>query len=41
MFLKSCFSYQGFAVGNGITNFTTNSDSLVYFAYYHGLIGLK
>ncbi|XP_041454871.1 lysosomal protective protein-like [Lytechinus variegatus] len=37
---NATINMKGFAVGNGITNFTTNSDSLVYFAYYHGLIGL-
>ncbi|XP_798670.2 lysosomal protective protein [Strongylocentrotus purpuratus] len=38
---NATINMKGFAVGNGITNFTTNSDSLVYFAYYHGLIGLN
>ena len=26
-------------IGNGISNFDTNDDSLLYFGYYHGLIG--
>ncbi|XP_072169182.1 lysosomal protective protein-like [Diadema setosum] len=37
---NATINMKGFAVGNGITNFDTNTDSLVYFAYYHGLLGL-
>lgn len=31
--------FQGFAVGNGITSFALNDQSLIYFGYYHGLFG--
>jgi len=31
-------NFKGFAVGNGITDFTWNDNSLLYFGYYHGLI---
>ncbi|KAL4235056.1 hypothetical protein ACF0H5_006694 [Mactra antiquata] len=33
------FNFQGMAIGNGISNFDTNDNSLLYFGYYHGLIG--
>ncbi|KAH3774566.1 hypothetical protein DPMN_175948 [Dreissena polymorpha] len=32
-------NFKGMAIGNGISNFTTNDNSLLYFGYYHGLIG--
>lgn len=32
---------KGFAVGNGVTSFQYLRQSLVYFAYYHGLFGDK
>ncbi|MBN3317875.1 PPGB protein, partial [Atractosteus spatula] len=32
---------KGFAVGNGISSFDLNHQSLIYFAYYHGLFGEK
>ncbi|XP_035483284.1 cathepsin A-like [Scophthalmus maximus] len=32
-------NFKGFAVGNGITNFDLNDQSLIYFGYYHGLFG--
>lgn len=32
-------NFQGFAVGNGLSNGELNDDSLMYFVYYHGLIG--
>lgn len=32
-------NFQGFAVGNGLSSDELNDDSLVYFAYFHGLIG--
>jgi cathepsin A (carboxypeptidase C) len=35
------FNFKGFAVGNGLSDSRMNDDSLVYFAYYHGLIGDK
>ena len=31
--------HQGFAVGNGLSSYDLNDDSLIYFAYFHGLIG--
>lgn len=31
---------QGFAVGNAITDFTLNSNSLIFFGHYHGLYGV-
>lgn len=33
------FNFQGFAVGNGLSDVALNDNSLVYFVYYHGLIG--
>ncbi|XP_062242317.1 cathepsin A-like [Platichthys flesus] len=30
---------KGFAVGNGISSFALNDQSLIYFGYYHGLFG--
>lgn len=30
---------QGMAVGNGMSSYELNDNSLVYFAYYHGLLG--
>ena len=33
------FCFQGFAVGNGLSSYELNDDSLIYFAYFHGLIG--
>ncbi|XP_051560097.1 lysosomal protective protein-like isoform X2 [Myxocyprinus asiaticus] len=30
---------EGFAVGNGISSFALNDQSLIYFGYYHGLFG--
>lgn len=35
------FNFKGFAVGNGIGDWSLNDDSLVYFAYYHGLLSEK
>uniref|UniRef100_A0AAY4DZF7 Carboxypeptidase n=1 Tax=Denticeps clupeoides TaxID=299321 RepID=A0AAY4DZF7_9TELE len=32
-------NFQGFAVGNGLSSFALNDQSLVYFGYYHGLFG--
>lgn len=32
-------NFKGFAVGNGITSFALNDQSLIYFGYYHGLFG--
>ncbi|XP_058485522.1 cathepsin A-like [Solea solea] len=31
--------FKGFAVGNGISSFRLNDQSLIYFGYYHGLFG--
>uniref|UniRef100_A0A8C5AKP5 Carboxypeptidase n=1 Tax=Gadus morhua TaxID=8049 RepID=A0A8C5AKP5_GADMO len=33
------FNLQGIAVGNGMASYELNDNSLVYFAYYHGLLG--
>ena len=32
-------NFQGFAVGNGISNYDMNDNSLIFFANYHGLLG--
>lgn len=32
-------NFKGMAIGNGIANFDMNDNSIMYFAYYHGLIG--
>lgn len=32
-------NFKGFAVGNGLSSFALNDQSLIYFAYYHGLFG--
>ncbi|XP_072237439.1 lysosomal protective protein [Leuresthes tenuis] len=32
---------QGVAVGNGMSSYELNDNSLVYFAYYHGLLGTR
>ncbi|XP_019395336.1 PREDICTED: lysosomal protective protein [Crocodylus porosus] len=32
---------KGLAVGNGLSCYETNDNSLVYFAYYHGLLGTQ
>ena len=34
-------NFKGFAVGNGLSDYGMNTDSLIYFAYNHGLIGQK
>ena len=37
---KMLFSLtQGFAVGNGLSSYKVNGNSLLYFMYFHGLIG--
>uniref|UniRef100_A0A8C1SRZ4 Carboxypeptidase n=1 Tax=Cyprinus carpio TaxID=7962 RepID=A0A8C1SRZ4_CYPCA len=35
----SSINLQGIAVGNGMSSYELNDNSLVYFAYYHGLLG--
>ncbi|OWF48056.1 Lysosomal protective protein [Mizuhopecten yessoensis] len=37
----SSFNFQGFIVGNGLSDREMNTNSLIYFEYYHGLIGDK
>ncbi|CAG0880220.1 unnamed protein product [Darwinula stevensoni] len=32
-------NFKGFAIGNGLLSYASNSESLIFFAYYHGLIG--
>ncbi|KAE8297096.1 Lysosomal protective protein [Larimichthys crocea] len=36
---KAKINFKGFAVGNGISSFDLNDQSLIYFGYYHGLFG--
>lgn len=31
--------FEGFAVGNGMSDFNMNENSIIHFAYYHGLFG--
>ncbi|XP_060591546.1 lysosomal protective protein-like isoform X2 [Ruditapes philippinarum] len=31
-------NFKGMVIGNGISNFDTNDNSLLYFGYYHGLL---
>lgn len=35
----SKINFKGFAVGNGLSSFALNDQSLIYFGYYHGLFG--
>ncbi|KAM6223756.1 lysosomal protective protein-like [Rhynchocyon petersi] len=39
--VKGPFSanFKGFGVGNGMSNYQLNDDTLIEFSYYHGLIG--
>lgn len=39
--LKLVIVLQGVAVGNGMSSYEMNDNSLVYFAYYHGLLGSR
>lgn len=39
--LTAVSTFQGLAVGNGLSSYETNDNSLVYFAYYHGLLGTQ
>uniref|UniRef100_A0A1A7XN05 Carboxypeptidase n=1 Tax=Iconisemion striatum TaxID=60296 RepID=A0A1A7XN05_9TELE len=32
-------NFKGFSVGNGLSSFALNDESLIYFGYYHGLFG--
>ncbi|KAF2364905.1 Peptidase S10 serine carboxypeptidase [Trinorchestia longiramus] len=32
-------NFQGFAVGNGLSSFKLNDNSIIFFANYHGLLG--
>lgn len=32
-------NFKGFAVGNGLSSFAINDQTLIYFGYYHGLFG--
>ncbi|XP_070574646.1 lysosomal protective protein-like isoform X1 [Ptychodera flava] len=36
---NSSINFKGFAVGNGLSSWELNDNSLVYFTYYHGVIG--
>ncbi|KAG9468157.1 hypothetical protein GDO78_013648 [Eleutherodactylus coqui] len=35
----SSINLKGIAVGNGLSSYETNDNSLVFFAYYHGILG--
>ncbi|KAI5619569.1 lysosomal protective protein precursor [Silurus asotus] len=35
----SSLNLQGIAVGNGLSSYELNDNSLIYFAYFHGLLG--
>ncbi|XP_030067888.1 lysosomal protective protein isoform X2 [Microcaecilia unicolor] len=37
----SSINLKGIAVGNGLTSYESNQNSLIYFAYYHGLLGVR
>lgn len=37
----SALILQGVAVGNGMSSYEMNDNSLVFFAYYHGLLGTR
>ncbi|XP_053145457.1 lysosomal protective protein-like isoform X2 [Hemicordylus capensis] len=37
----SSLNLKGVAVGNGLSSYENNDNSLVYFAYYHGLLGSR
>ncbi|XP_071959695.1 lysosomal protective protein-like [Antedon mediterranea] len=37
---NASINMKGFAVGNGLSSYALNDDSLIYFGYYHGLFGL-
>lgn len=30
---------QGYAIGNGLSSYELNDDSIIFFAYFHGLFG--
>ncbi|ESO96867.1 hypothetical protein LOTGIDRAFT_159616 [Lottia gigantea] len=34
-------NFQGMVIGNGLSNYELNDNSLIYFGYYHGLYGAK
>jgi len=34
-------NFQGMAVGNGVTSNLLNTNSVIFFAYYHGLFGIE
>ncbi|KAG8446534.1 hypothetical protein GDO86_014114 [Hymenochirus boettgeri] len=35
----STINLKGIAVGNGLSSYENNDNSLIYFAYYHGILG--
>ncbi|XP_030067886.1 lysosomal protective protein [Microcaecilia unicolor] len=37
----SSINLKGIAVGNGLASYEGNQNSLIYFAYYHGLLGVR
>lgn len=32
-------NFQGYAIGNGLSSYKLNDDSIIFFGYYHGLYG--
>ncbi|KAG0712937.1 Lysosomal protective protein [Chionoecetes opilio] len=36
---KFPINLQGYAIGNGLSSYELNDDSIIFFAYYHGLFG--
>lgn len=32
-------NFQGYAIGNGLSSYRLNDDSIIFFGYYHGLYG--
>jgi hypothetical protein len=35
------FLLQGFAVGNGLSSWKLNDNSLLYFGFYHGIVSIQ
>ena len=38
---KFHINFKGYAIGNGLGSYALNSDSLIFFGYYHGLFGIR
>lgn len=41
LYRNFCCVSQGIAVGNGMSSYQMNDNSLVFFSYYHGLLGTE